>query len=378
MPVVSFERPAQAHIDAVMARQRAALHWRPVDHSPLGIWVNRAEHRDDLVFEDIFDYRAFFKLQARIVADTLSVSSDLTPALAINSFGDGILPSMFGADLIVQPPDTKVIQDQGPWVVPLLHSAAEIAAVRKPTLAKGLFPRAADAVRYYRDNTPDWLTVVTPMRVGPLSTAMLLCGQAFYTNLYDCPKEIHHLLQVCTDLFIETEQRLFQLAGMSYTDTVTNFGISYEGALRIGDDVIINLRPPLVDEFVMPYYEQIGKAFGGRIVTHCCSMPTFGPFAQFDVLRRHSTTMLGASSQLGCEYYLKNQDELKAQQFGIEAGYGVGISRYKESYGSFRNWARYLAGARKWNTGLALYTEVGTVEEAQSMWRDWLEAQQEG
>ena len=368
----TLEQPPQEWVDQVARRQRASLTWQPVDRPPLGIWVNQPRHRSDLTFSDIFDYRSFFTLQMRILADTLSVGSDITPCLAINSFGDGILPSMFGADLIVPPPDSKVIQDQGPWVVPLLHSAAEIAAVRRPPLDRGLFPRAADAVRYYRDHAPAWLPVVTPMRVGPLSVAMLLCGQPFYTHLYDCPKEIHHLLQVCTDLFLETELCLFQLAGMSPQDTVTNFGVSLPGALRVGDDVIINLRPELIEEFAIPYYRQIARAFGGRVLIHCCSMPQFRCDHVIATLSQHPEIVLGVSTQLGAEYYLAHQAELKGC-FGIEAGYGVGISSYKESYGSFRCWAEYLARARQSNSGLVLYTEVETVEEARHMWQEWLE-----
>ena len=145
VPQVELRQPASDHVTGIMRRQRASLNWVPVDRPPLGVWINRPENRADLVFEDIFDFRTFFTLQTRILADTLSIGSDITPALAINNFGDGILPSMFGADLVIPPPEINVIQDLGPWVVPLLHSASEMAAVRKPSLNSGLFPRAAAA-----------------------------------------------------------------------------------------------------------------------------------------------------------------------------------------------------------------------------------------
>ncbi|NPV06486.1 MAG: hypothetical protein HPY83_00810 [Anaerolineae bacterium] len=370
---LSLDRPPQSHVEEIMRRQRASLAWQPVDRLPLGIWINRPENRADLVFEDILDYRTFFTLQERILSDTLAVGSDIVPALAINNFGDGILPSMFGADLIVPRPDIDVIQDLGPWVVPLLKSRSDMAALRKPPLDGGLFPTACDAVRYYRDRAPDWLPIVTPMRLGPLSVAMLLRGEAFYTDLYEHPGELHHVLQVCTETFIETEQHLFALAGMSLKDTITNFGVSLEGALRVGEDCIINLRPEFIEEFVVPYYAQIGRAFGGRVLLHFCSMPHTPGGHVVEVLRRHPDVFSGVSTQLGVQHYLAQQDGLRGI-LGVEAGYGVGISSYRVEYGSFAAWAEHLARRAPLRTGLVLYTEVRTLEEAQTMWQDWLAA----
>ncbi len=374
--VLPLVAPSPAWVQQVQTRQSGSLHWERVDRAPLGIWVNRPENRAGLVFEDIFDYRTFFELQMRILADTLSVGSDLTPCLALNNFGDGILASMFGADLVLPAPDINVIQDLGPWVVPLLHSAAEMAAVRLPARDAGLFPQVCDAVCYYRDHAPTWLPVVTPMRIGPLSVAMLLRGQSFYTDLYDSPDEIHHLLEVCTELFVETETYLFDLAGMSKMDTITNFGVSLLGAVRVGDDVIINLKPGMIEEFVVPYYRRIAQAFGGKVLLHFCSMPQARGAHVIRVLERHPDIFLGASTQLGVEYYLDRQGDHQGN-LGMEAGYGVGISNYKQSFGSFRHWAEHLTRKRQSETGLILYTEVTTLSEAQQMWQNWIDIQEQ-
>lgn len=88
---------------------------------------------------------------------------------------------------------------------------------------------------------------------GPITSAKLLRGEAFFTDLYLRPEAAHRLLQIVTDSIIafEREVRRFRDARL-------------DGGIGLCDDFAGLISPEMFPEFVLPYWRQIYDAFGER------------------------------------------------------------------------------------------------------------------
>lgn len=86
---------------------------------------------------------------------------------------------------------------------------------------------------------------------GPVTTAVLLRGTAFFEDCLVDPERAHRLLSVCTDTYIAFVRAVREATGAHH-----------EGSVGIADDHAGNLSPVMWPEFVLPYYERIYDQLG--------------------------------------------------------------------------------------------------------------------
>lgn len=109
---------------------------------------------------------------------------------------------------------------------------------------------------------------------GPITTAMLLRGQAFLIDLYEEPRAAHHLLDVVTETYLAYVRYARDLSGES------------GGSVGIADDFAGLISPAMWPEFVLPYWRRIFERLGpGRRVVHSELMRTehLGFLAELEV-----------------------------------------------------------------------------------------------
>ncbi len=87
---------------------------------------------------------------------------------------------------------------------------------------------------------------------GPITSAKLLRGQEFFTDLYDHPREAHRLLELVTESFIACCREVRRFNGSPVEG----------GGAGIADDFAGLIAPAMWPEFVVPYYHRIYEAFG--------------------------------------------------------------------------------------------------------------------
>ena len=138
-----------------------AFGWQPQCRIPLGIHVVNPEHAAGLDYGQWLDPEPFFAFQINVLRDTLTVGSDLLPAVAINHLGDAVLTSMFGAELVTPEQGGATLQDVGPTPLPVLSDIEEVTSLEMPGLGAGLMPDVRSMVRYYRERLPEWATEVS-------------------------------------------------------------------------------------------------------------------------------------------------------------------------------------------------------------------------
>jgi hypothetical protein len=372
VPVEGLERFCDpARFAEIAGLHRRAFAWQPQGRIPLGIHVVDPAHARGLDYGAWLDPEPFLEFQARVLADTLAVGSDLLPAVAINHLGDAIITSLFGAEQFMPEAGSATLQEVGPTPLPVLSDIGQVEKLTLPALDGGIMPAVERMVFRYREALPPWVHVVAPMPAGPFSTAMELRGSDLIYDLADSPALAARLITMCARLIWEAEACLRRIAGTPLDEHVTNFGILGAG-LRLGEDSMVNLSPKLIRRFCVPAFALVNSLAGGRGHVHFCSLPA-SRFEHIYPVLAQAPEVAVISSQFGFEHYAQHLDALRGR-LAVEAFYGDAYRYVCERYGSFRNWADDFVPRYKDESGLVLYFQVGSVEEGQAAWTAWQEA----
>lgn len=356
----------------IAERHRRALSWELQDWIPLGIIVNNPENARGLTYDQWLDPAPFFEIQAKSLRDTLAVGSDTMPVLGVNHLGDVLIPTMFGAELLVPTDMGDSIQNTGATPRPVLDSIAAVDDLQVPEMTDGKMPDIAEIVCQWRAWAPDWVSIVTPFPIGPFSLAAELRGSDLLVDIIDDPDRSHLLLDLCARTQIRTEQHLVSLAQNPTNLPLSNFGVRSLGR-RIGDDTIINLSPAQINAFAVPHLETIARELGPATV-HFCTLPERRADQLFEPLAQ-SSMINTASSQFGFEYYEQHVDQLRSR-LSIEAFYGDAHDYVCQTAGSFRDWAFEFVPKFKNQSGLVMYLQVPDVDTGHEYWEIWQESHQ--
>ena len=357
-----FGRIAERHLNAVR--------WKRQDYIPLAIIVNDPANIAGISYDQWKDAAVFFEVQARILRDSLIVGSDYLPVLPLNHLGDVLIPTMFGAELLVPTQMAGLLQDQGPSPWPVLSSIEQVDDLELPSMTDGMMPDFTRIITCWRKWAPTWVEVITPFPLAPLSLACELRGSDFFLDLTDNPQRCAKLLTMCAKIQAQVELHLRSLIGPKEILPISNFGIGSRGR-RIGDDSIIMLSPDMIKTFAVPYIETLARQLGPTTV-HFCTLAQRRCDHVFEALA-DSPHIDMASSQFAFEYYESNVDRLQ-HKLAIEALYGGGRSYVIEKHGSFEDWARGFVPRFKKKSGLILYLEVSSLEEGKEFWQIWQKA----
>jgi hypothetical protein len=105
----------------------------------------------------------------------------------------------------------------------------------------------------------EWMKTQVDERVGlgagiegPITSAKLLRGQEFFTDLYLHPAAAHRLLDLVTESFIQFARANRRVRGAPED----------QGGTGLCDDFAGLISPQMWPEFVVPYYERLYAAFG--------------------------------------------------------------------------------------------------------------------
>ena len=152
---------------------------------------------------------------------------------------------------IVFPPGSE------PKPEPLIDSPEEIDGLKEPAdyLASELTQRRLAAVRELRRRCPEAGTSIGHMVEGPVTTAALILGPAFFTLTYDDPERAHRLL----DFSVRTA------VGYAQAISAHNAAPRWPGPRGIPDDFAGMLGPAMFGELVVPYWNQL---YEGLLATH--------------------------------------------------------------------------------------------------------------
>ena len=124
---------------------------------------------------------------------------------------------------------------------------------------------------------------------GPMDIAsMVLNDIELFTAVYIHPKQVHHLLQACTDLYIEFYQAQKAIVPEWSPVIAEDMYVPPDYGILCGEDWLSTISAEMAEEFEIPYINQISDAFGG-VAIHSCG----GLMHQFETLKKGVKNLRG-------------------------------------------------------------------------------------
>ena len=225
--------------------------------------------------------------------------------------------------------------------------------------------------QYYTENAPEGV-FVSGSPEDPFDVAHILRGSELFFDIFDNPDEVHELMELSTQLVIETEKKLRTITG-HYRNGKINECPSLDGlwldGIRIAGDSLVMISEEMIREFVRPCYQKIAGFFGCRLYIHFCSV---SPLAGEQILNAFldSPDVIGLSTQYGLELFEKRYQDCKGKMM-FDTCYEGAHDFYIEKHGSFENWARYLKNNFAESSGLIINIKVASKETGERLWDEW-------
>ena len=213
------------------------------------------------------------------------------PMLSPTSYSGGMIETAFGSRYYYEPVGT----------VPAIHSADDIGTLPfDATLDDGWIPKALRTVECFAEKVDGRVLIERHHVNGPFSMAsLILKNDVLLEALYTHPRDVHRLLDKCTEMFIsfvEVQREMVPdlVLANGIHDTYLPPGL---GAL-CEDDLILALSPRMAMEFVIPYFNRIADLYGGLVIHSC------GDFTHlFETLRDNVHNLRGIWFNAGeCSY----------------------------------------------------------------------------
>jgi len=182
-------------------------------------------------------------------------------AVVMPWFGNAFLVSAFGMEM-------KIVDDT---VWPSRHlSRDEVKRLELPQdLAEaGLMPRVIQFIRYAKSVLPGHIPVGLFFMMSPYDLAYLIRGDKMMIDMYEAPEVVHHLMSLCTDLFIRAT-KLFKMEAGEPDDFYRYGPRTFAGGGHLCEDCCVMLSPELHSEFSIPYTRQALDALGGGWIHFC-------------------------------------------------------------------------------------------------------------
>ncbi len=133
-----------------------------------------------------------------------------------------------------------------------------------------LWKRLKGIIEYFQLNTKGDIPIAITDPQGPFTNASLLWKtDEFFMACYTNPKEVHFIMNLLTDHFIEfTDAQLKIIDNPAYPGHSFPLGETGRG-ISISDDNAVMISPELFEEFCLPYLNIISEHYNG-LYYHSC------------------------------------------------------------------------------------------------------------
>jgi uroporphyrinogen-III decarboxylase len=180
--------------------------------------------------------------------------------------GVGVFASAFGCEV-------EFPRDQMPWTYPVIRAgdpAEKVYELEPPHVESGLLGDVLDYARYFDEKAGHRYPIAMTDLQGPMDTAYLVWDSCdFMVAMYEHPKEVHHLMRLCTDLIVgfvkKFRNTVKEMVPAHFPPVYLPDGMG----LAISEDVMAVLSPSLYEEFSLPYVNELSEEFGGILIHSC-------------------------------------------------------------------------------------------------------------
>lgn len=216
----------------------------------------------------LFDLEELLQAQLEDRVQKAHLPDDYLPTLIVGN-SPYYLSIALGAEWRLAP-------GEGLSAAPLVQSAEEIASLEVPNFEKipdNPFSECIRRIDYFLTETEGRFPIVLPDPQGPMSLACQLWKtEELFIAMIESPEAVHQIMRLCTTATIEFFHFLFRTFGranfipthcMSYIYRKPGEGVS------ISEDMFGVLSPGQLQEFLVPYVNEIAREFGPLVVHSC-------------------------------------------------------------------------------------------------------------
>jgi hypothetical protein len=192
---------------------------------------------------------------------------DFFPAIA-SGLRQVTIPSYFGC--------VEESAGNANHVKPIIREAANVYQLPEIGFIPGTVGGdILEKMRYFHQRTHGQIPVFMTDMQGPFSVAAQMWGiEDFLMATYDRPKEVHFLLQKCTDIIINYYRLMREAVEGNWVPMHCHplLWMPEEKGVAVSDDFAAIVSPDIIRCFTRPYMEQIAAVFGGVVVHSCGSI----------------------------------------------------------------------------------------------------------
>ena len=190
---------------------------------------------------------------------------------AIPALYPGVGIAVIGAAFGGEPVLSDTVEERDPWTPHLISdkNPEDVYKLELPNpRTSGMNPLAFERIKVFQAGSD------LPLRVcnipSPLTAASQIWDYTdFLSALYYHPKEVHHLLDLCTEAIIAfTNEQLKEIKHL-FGLTAEDLYLPRDLGIRVSDDVLAEISPRHYREFAIPYNNRLSEAFGGIFVHSC-------------------------------------------------------------------------------------------------------------
>jgi hypothetical protein len=195
------------------------------------------------------------------IAGRAGWDDDYIPEL---SFGirQCLIPSYFGCREIEKDGDVSTL--------PIIKNAADVYKLKPLTPDRddmGTVGREMlDLMKFYY-NACDGRIILSENDIqGPFSSASQIWGlENFLYALYDEPEAVHKLLEMTIEVIISYmyKQKEAARGNWSPCHCMTALWMDDSYGVCVSEDLLAVVSPDIVEEFIAPYLDKLGREFGG-------------------------------------------------------------------------------------------------------------------
>ena len=267
----------ESRMNDSLTRLTRALHGEAVDRMP--VW--QVAQTTLFPRHELF-YDTEKNLMTALAKNICSMEIETDYVAHLDPFeGVTILAEAFGAETYVQ-------QNGDPVVArPIIKKPEDVYSLKKPDPDCPTFTRILNNLKFWAEKTGGAVPVGTTDPQSPLDVIDLLWDtNDFYFSLYEHKKEVHYLLDLITETFIDFYSRQLALVPTPAHPVHLFPAVGSADGIAVSEDEVINMTPDLYAEFGTPYLSRISEAFGG-LYFHSCGnfMPFFEQIKDISRLR---------------------------------------------------------------------------------------------
>lgn len=220
----------------------------------------------DTVRDRLLDPEKFLQAQLTEIEGQLAYTGDYVPSLC-PALGVVGIPSAFGSEVIWWENDL-------PAVKPAIGAnLAQINDLPVPDVRDGELGRMLDYTQYFLERTDGRFPIRVADIQGPLDSAALIVGHnAFLEAMLTHPDEVHHVLELVTDLtirFVKAQRDIVTSYGAEFVPSLHQPWIPDGLGIGISNDECVMISAAMHNEFHVPYLNRLAAEFGGVYVHSC-------------------------------------------------------------------------------------------------------------